>query len=243
MMTTLLLLASAQPAASPQNVTAGQLISKMFLRYHGVKSMTGNILLTIDDGRGKVRVESSFGFTEGSKMFMRQAKVDGQKASMFCVSDGEIVTYTRPEGLLDQRLTPLKEPVKIGEAVKTVQDLYGIAVGVMIDRSLPQDVMFGRRTDQEAIIGQLVNYHLDGKSQVGDREGFVVAGTYRSYAEALPRGLYRMVISEQGDLIQFILDEQVATPEGMTKLRWTWDVDAKIGVAPPDSAFRLPSAQ
>lgn len=243
MMTTLLLLAAAQPSASAQNLTAGQLVSKMFARYHAAKSMTGNILLTIDDGRGKVRVETSFGFTEGSKMFLRQAKVDGQKASMFCVSDGEIVTYTRPEGLLDQRLTPLKEPVKVDGVTKTIQELYGIAVGVMIDRSLPQDVVFARKTDMEAIIGQLINYQLDGKAQVGNREGYVVAGTYRSYAEALPRGLYRMVISEEGDLIQFVLDEQVVVPEGTTKLRWTWDVDAKIGVAPPDSAFRLASTQ
>ncbi|GAB4128328.1 MAG: hypothetical protein Fur0036_15140 [Fimbriimonadaceae bacterium] len=243
MMTSLLLLAAAQPMAAPQNLTPGQLISKMFARYHGAKSLTGNILLTIDDGRGKVRVETSLGFTEGSKMFVRQAKVDGQKASMFCVSDGRIVIYSRPESLLDQRQVPLSEPVTVGDETKTVQDLYGIAVGVMIDRSLPQDVVFARKTDMEAIIGQLVNYQFDGKAQVGEREGLVVTGTYRSYAEAPPRGLYRMVISEAGDLIQFVLDEQVTTPEGVARLRWTWDVDVKLGVSPPDSAFRLPSTQ
>jgi hypothetical protein len=259
MLTTLALaIAFVQPA--PQQVNpASQLVSKMLAYYTDAQSLTGTILYTATDGQGKVQLQTTLQFERPSKLYIRQSKPGGGQ-QWLVTSDGKYFSYDAPGHLLGvrqgsglvtgvegSRTTRLVEKVQQIDGVLDVGRIYAVAAYASLgDRSVPLDVAIGRKEDLKHDVLMWMTVESGGKVQVNGVDANLVKGGWRPYgdmkaANGQPPGLYEMIITDDGKLLRYQVEQWIAADRGTPpfKLRETWDVDLTVNGKANSSLFKL----
>ena len=214
--------------------TAGALISKMFERYAYAKTLAGTIRTTQVSGSTSLITNTSLAYERPSKLRLEQSRkaYDGLKVKTL-VSDGRTFRYTPPERIITE--TPfLREPVQPpNRAAQTVADLYLILAADLPDRAPALDAAIARSEDLQYFKDQLASFKLEGREKVGDREANVIVGDWRESEDTPVAGTYRMLITDDGDLVRYVLLLNVLVPidpnqrngdKQQRKVTTTWDV-------------------
>ena len=218
--------------------TAGALVSKMFERYAYAKTLAGTIRTTQVAASVKLVTDTNLAYQRPSKLRLEQRRktIDGLQEKAL-VSDGQIFRYTPPERIITA--TPfLREMVQPpNREPQTVADLYLVLAGDLPDRSPALDAAIARPDDLRYFMNQLATFRLTGKEKVGDGEAYVVEGDWRESDTTRVSGTYRLLITEAGDLLRYVLLLNVAAPSDPNKplgakeqltVTTTWDVSLMV---------------
>ena len=229
--------------------TAGSLVSKMFERYAYAKKLGGTIRTSQVAGSTVLVTDTSIAYERPSKLHLEQRRKtsEGVKEKIL-VSDGRTFRYTPPERIITA--TPfLREPVQPpNRAAQTVSDLYLVVAGDLPDRSPALDAAIGREDDLQYFKNQLATFKLDGREKVGDREANVIVGAWRESDTTPVSGSYRMLITDEGDLVRYVLllNMQVPVdpnqPQGVKQtigITTTWDVALTVDPTLKPDAFNV----
>ncbi len=223
-------------AVQDTEITSGQVISKVFARYDQLSKATGSIQFVQSYGNISVTVSTKVQFEMPDKVYLYQERKSSNPGSVIVTSDGKHFSYHLPPD----------EPTSIGkrlvetvvQAAKTYdcRDIYAVAAGGLLDRSVPLDLLFGRRSDMALFRDQLDT--IEPVQMSG--ENFVITGRWREYKTAIPAATYRLEVTPEFDIIRYTL-RQPFQIEGMgtQDLVSDWKTDLKPGGVPEAALFRL----
>jgi hypothetical protein len=111
------------------------------------------------------------------------------------------------------------------------------------DKSPALDMMISRLDDLKVLKAMWGPMVVRGRTKVRDVEANLVEGTYRLGGFGGPlQGRLTMVITDDGDLLQYGQQEMVAAPGGTSapfSLTTTWDCDVKVNATPNPSLFTV----
>ena len=247
------LLASLVFAQAPSRPpTAGDLVSRMFARYYGARSLSGSIRTTQVAGDASVVTETSLVYERPSRIRLAQRQRSSQiDRSGFLVSDGDRFAYTPPSRV--QGASPfLMEPVKPeGRAAQSLGDLYAVVAADLPDRSPVLDALVARTDDLKYFKNQLATWNLAGKETIDGKTANVVEGEWRESEAQRPSGRYRLSLSDDGDLLRYVLTQKFAPPASNSDLKnpiasdtqvtvvTTWNVTIELNAPVKPNAFVL----
>jgi hypothetical protein len=227
------------PAANP---SPAALVSKMIARYAEAKTVVGTITFVNSASGRSVRIDTQLQLERPSRLFLRQATASQPPQTWLVTSDGEFFSYDRPEGLLG-RAQRLIEPVKAGDQLLKVADIYSAAGGSLADRSPPLDLAIGRLVDLQALRNSWATLEYKGRTTFRGATVHVVAGQHRDAVELPASGTFEMLIGDDGDLLRYTHRNIVAAPREYNvapiEVTAVWDADLKVNGPVDPNLFRV----
>jgi len=227
---------------SPQQPEAKDLLAKMMARYHDAKTLVGKIHLTVSAQNQSVSMDTVVQFELPSKVYIKQQKNvanpdPDQPNTWLVTSDGRNFTYDAP--IVANSLGHTTRGTRLGESVfnatynitNDVRSIYLAAGKSLGDRSMPLDVAIGRKEDLVYRRNQWVDYNVTGQKEVNGKTAYIVSGNYRDYASAPSTGVYQIVLTAEGDILQYVEKTKIALDsQGSQVVTLTnqWDVDLTV---------------
>ena len=243
------LAALSQGAAPPP--TAAGLVSRMLARYASAKSLTGSVRTTQVAGTASVVTETSLAYERPSRIRLAQhQKSTLIDRSRFLVSNGDWFAYSPPDRLMSA--APLVERVRPekGQA-QTVGELYSVIAGDLPDRSPVLDVLVARKDDMTYFANQLARFSLAPKETIAGTQANVVEGDWRESDTVDVSGRFKLYISDEGDLLRYVLTQKFAAPAGnsargnpvagdsLITVVTTWDTKIELNAPVKSDTFAL----
>jgi outer membrane lipoprotein-sorting protein len=214
MLTSAVLAAVMLARQEPQSPSAAQLISKVLARYANAQTLEGTVTLTQTARGFAVKTVTQLAYERPSKILLVQRQGGSQPKASQLVSNGEKFVYTRPDQLITQN-DYLGELVKPDERrpAQTVGDLYAIIASGLPDRAPLLDLLVARHDDMVFVSKQFRTLSYAGRVQFGDRSVQVVKGNWKEN-EAVEGGVgeYELYITDEGDLVRYVLKQKYAVP-------------------------------
>ncbi len=225
----------------PAKASPGQIISNMISKLYDAKTLTGTIRFTVQVSGDSVVTDTTVQYEKPSKMYIKQVRGGFEPKTWLVTCDGKIITYSAPKLPWMDKGERLAEPVKQGDKVLSVRELYGIVTQSLGDRSAPLDLVFGRTEDLQYLRNQWATLEYKGIETVNGEEVHVILGDWREYGEAKISGRFRMYINKTFDLRQYALSEMMApdTRSNAVQLTSLWDVKLEINGKPNPDLFRV----
>lgn len=245
----LAVVAARQDAPPP---SAAALISNMFGKYVGAKTLEGTIALTQSARGVAVKTTTALAYERPSRIVLVQRQGGTSPKSSQIVSNGEKFVYSRPDQLITQN-DFLGELVKPDERrpAQTVGDLYTIVASGLPDRSPILDIMVARREDLEFVKNQFRSFSYAGRAQLGTVNVHVIKGKWKEN-QMLEAGVgdFELYISDEGDLVRYVLKQIYAVPGAIQNGRRipagdpievvsTWDASVVVNGAIKPEKFAL----
>jgi len=251
MSTTLALIAVLAGGTSLGDPNAKQLIEKMLGHYYSAKSVVGTIMLTVASGNQSAKMETVLQYERPGKFYLFQQKDESHRSKdeqwrWMVTGDGKEFSYDAPDvstslgtGNAGTRLKETQTNPRTGKPMD-IGDIYLAAGKSLGDRSMPLDIAIARRDDMLFRKNQWMDYAVTGKNTLRGVEGFRISGGLRENLGAAQMGSYQMVVSEEGDLLQYVEQMKVAVGEGKSVLVTSqWDVNLKVNATVEPSLFKV----
>lgn len=249
MITIALALASFAVTRQAALPTGGQVISTMLARYSGLTSLTGTIRLLVQakgsTGSVAEEVDTVVQFQSPNKLYVRQDRSAPHAKTWVVSSDGAQFSYNYPEGQGRHAVsTRLIEPVKSLDCAH----IYAAASLSLGDRSAPLGIAINWTDELRRIAANWPTHDLAGEVEVEGLKVWKVSGKFTEMPGGPMVGEYYLVISKQGDLLEYATQQQIATPTGIrnsvdihhpTTLTQTWEVHLEPNGKPIPSLFKL----
>lgn len=224
--------------------TAGALMTKMFAKYAGAKTIAGTVRWTQSALGKSVVVGSEVQIQRPDKVFLRQNRTGSEARGWLLTSDGNLFSYDRPEGIRGR--DRFVENVHVHDASHDVDlkvgDLFIAAGKSLGDRGVPLVVCFARSDDLRAVRDCWPTFRLAGKRKVGEVEANAVLGdlgevfTTRD-AEGNPVdrlrkiGTFELYLTDQGEIIRYVEKQTMQIPQAtkdVFEVVSTWDCSLTI---------------
>jgi outer membrane lipoprotein-sorting protein len=144
----LALLAPQDTASDP--LSPGNLISKMFAKYHSATRIRGTVVTTVKYGDSTLTITSTLQIERPSKVYLLQVSPLAADRRYLVTSDGVLFSYDKPISRVDEELNAkgrLVEPVDGPLGKLSAADIYRAATESIAERSLPLDVAFAHSAD------------------------------------------------------------------------------------------------
>lgn len=220
------LLLSSLLAAQEAPPTAASLVSKMFARYYGAKTLTGTVRTTQTANQTSVVTDTALSYERPSMIRIEQTQKGPTVAkTRMIVSDGAQVAYTPPERIVAPPPF-LVEPVAAPDgSTRTIGDLYTLVASDLPDRSPLLDAMIARPDDLKYFANQLASFSLKGRVKIDGREVNLIEGDWRETDlrnkgdadrhvgdASYVRDTFKLYISDAGDLVRYELVQHFGAP-------------------------------
>ncbi|RYH14649.1 MAG: hypothetical protein EON57_00015 [Alphaproteobacteria bacterium] len=190
-------------------------------RYYGAKSLEGTVTLTQSARGVSVRTVTNLAYERPSKILLVQKQGGSTPKSSLLVSNGEKFAYSKPERLMSQSdfLGELVKPDDRRPA-QTVGDLYAIVATGLPDRSPLVDFLVARTVDLVYVKNQFRKYKYVGRTQIGQQNLHTIKGTWKEN-DLVEGGVgnFELYISDEGDLVRYVLRQLYAVPGGVVNGR------------------------
>lgn len=239
------LLRSAPAADVP---TGGQVITNLFARYSNLNSLTGTIKLTVSakapTGSATEVINTVLQYEKPNKLYLRQERSAPHAKVWLVTSDGTKFSYTYPEGYARHAVTDrLVEPC--GQL--DVAHIYAATSLSIGDRSAALGIAISWMDELRRISAEWTTYDLAGEVTYNGAQAWKVTGTYRENPLGGVTGNYYLVVSKQGDFLEYGTQQQIATPTGPTTsdsshptlLTQTWAAQLTPNGKPDPDLFTL----
>lgn len=224
-----------KPSVSPKD-----LLSKMFARYAGAKTLRGRITLTTTAMNQSGQLVTDIQYEYPAKIYIRQQKNVGNGRSWLLVSNGKAFSYDAPE------LSGVSEGERLAERTKAlgkefgVKEIYGVGAPNLGDRSTPLDILIGRNEDLKLASSQWVTLKYQGTTEYGGGNVHVIIGDWRFKPSEPASGQFRIYVTDEGDLKQFARAEKVGSATGVkADVLFVWDVQAEVNAKVDQSVFKI----
>ncbi len=231
--------------------SARDLIQKMLTVYHGAKTMTGTIKLTVSTTSGSASLDTALQFERPSKFYLRQRKLvanpDPEQPTEWLVSsDGKLFSYPVPNDKYANAMgVRLVEPVANPRAgsIHDLASIYAAASKSIGDRSMPLDIAIAARGDLVYRRAQWATYAVVGEKQVRGKKANLISGDFRQYSGAVVTGIYQMAVTDTGELLQYVEVTNVAVGDGpnsqTVRITSQWEVDLTINGKVDPTLFKV----
>lgn len=234
-------------SAISEQERAAVLLGEVWARYAAAPSLDGTLRTHIfENGRQISTIDTRLSFVrEGAgRIFIKQeywklSDPAGTREEYLVTGDGQYLSYNMPfqtfnrEEHQHRRLTE-----EIGGTDASVGGQYAIVVNSIKDRSVPLDIAIGRDADLEVLKKTWGEIRLVEDATAPDGAK-VIVGKFALYPESGYIGDFRMVVSEQNDLLMYET-QLVWLIEGMhIPVRTVYEVDLKVGANIPPERFKV----
>jgi hypothetical protein len=120
--------------------------------------------------------------------------------------------------------------------------------GLPLHPAAPLDIAISQHDALKAFVDQLASVADQGDATINGHTAHLIGGDWRQYADAPVSGVYQLAITDEGDLLRFILKEKVAdagldangsvirTP--VIDVTTTWNIDLKVNGTVDESLFK-----
>lgn len=217
----------------------GKLLTEVFQRYADAKTMMGHIKLSQSARGVTIYVETDVAFSLPSLLRVRQVKGGSDPRQWLMISDGANFTYDRADSTFGSPRPT--EPVEQKAGRQEVKGMYGTGAVALADRSAPLDIAFARNVDLREVLSHWGNMAFGKRMKVRDIDVNVIEGDYMEVPGADPTGTFALAISDQGDILQYVVKNRYAVPsQPQEKIEVTslWDVDLKVDVEVDPKVFK-----
>lgn len=225
----------AQPQVSPR-----ELLSRMFARYAGAKSLVGHITLTASAMNQSGTLSTELQYEYPNKIYIRQKKNVGNGRGWLLVSDGKYFTYDAPSlpGVDEQKR--LLEKTQFLDKKLGVKEIYATGAANLGDRSTALDILIARNEDLRFITSQWATMQYSGTKDYDGVKVHVIIGSWRQNEVSPANGQFRIYVTDEGDLRQFAKSEKVGLDVGQTTdVLFVWDVKAEVNGKVDPSLFSV----
>ncbi|HLK15036.1 MAG TPA: hypothetical protein VKT78_09535 [Fimbriimonadaceae bacterium] len=220
----------------------------MLARYSGLTSLTGTIRLLVEakapTGSVGEEVDTTLQYQAPNKLYVRQDRSAPHNKTWIITSDGDKFSYNIPDNQeRNATTTRLIEPVKNLQ----ISEIYAAASGSIGDRSAALGIAISWDKELRRIAASWPTHELAGEVEVNGTKAWKVIGRYTEALGGQQIGDYYMIVSKQGDLIEYAQRQYIATPvDGVhrdpdhpTVLTQTWQVHLEPNGTPIPSLFTL----
>lgn len=229
----------AAPAELPR---ASDLVSKCLARYSDCKTMTGTIRMVQQAGETRVAIETVLQYEKPSKLYVMQTKYAGESWKWAITSNGEQFSYNAPLELPphDPRIR-LVEPVKSGNKVLDVRDIFAVGSSTLGDAGFPLVAVLGTPPAVRRALDEWAGMQTTDRTRVGEQDAYVIVGQWRDGAKAQPTGRFRLVIGTEGDLFSYEKEETVSFHPDLAPMvvRTEWSVRVQPNGTVNPALFRV----
>lgn len=221
---------------------ASDLVSKCLARYGSCNTLTGTIRMVQQAGEARVSIETVLQYEKPSKLYVMQTKYAGESWKWAITSNGEQFSYNAPLDLPphDPRIR-LVEPVKSGNKVLDVRDIFAVGSSTLGDVSFPLIALLGTPAAIRKSLDEWAGMQTTGRTRVSEQEAYVIVGQWRDGPTAQPTGRFRIVIGTEGDLYSYEKEEVVAFHPDLPpmQVRTEWQVRAEPNGKVNPALFRV----
>ncbi|MHB8635058.1 MAG: hypothetical protein ACYC96_01135 [Fimbriimonadaceae bacterium] len=237
-------------AAPPQADTpnGGQIISKMLAHYSGLTTLTGNIRLVVQakapTGSVAEEVDTTVQYQQPNKLYIRQDRSPPHAKTWLVTSDGSHFSYNFPEGSGRHALSD-----RLVETVNAldVTQIYAAASLSVGDRSAPLGIAICWKDELRRIVANWPTHDFSGEVEYNQVKAWKVVGKFTEVPGGTVAGDYYLIISKQGDLLEYATRKEFATPTSPTRrdvehptvLTQTWHVALVPNGKPVPSLFTV----
>ena len=239
----------------------GVLVSKMLARYYGANTIAGALTYEqsatdpSDNKKFTIQGSTKVQIQRPNKLYIYQtSNLPGAGAGRI-ISNGQRFLYNIPQdtreltrtlGNDNQLNSQLIEDVvqfdysQQKNNVLDVAQMYTIGSGGLpLHPAAPLDIAVSRRDALKAFSEQLATVNDQGAATVNGKSAHLISGDWRQYAEAPVSGTYQLAITDDGDLLRYILTERVDpagadASGGVVRMNQsidvttTWNVDLSV---------------
>ena len=228
--------------------SGGQVISMMLARYNRLTSLTGNIKLLVQakasTGSVGEEVDTVVQYQCPNKLYVRQDRGAPYSKTWVVSSDGARFSYNYPEGQGRHSVSSrLIEPVKDLDCAH----IYAAASLSLGDRSAPLGIAISWTDELKRIAANWPTHNLAGEVEFEGLKVWKVIGKFTEMPNGPKVGDYYLIISKQGDLLEYGTQKKIATPlannrvdtDHPTVLTQTWQVHLEPNGKPIPSLFTV----
>jgi outer membrane lipoprotein-sorting protein len=194
----------------PDTPNGSQLVSLMLRRYNEANTVSGTVQLVQRAQNQSITVQTELQYERPSKIYIKQVQTGANARQALIVSDGVRFAYDRPEGVLGRER--FVEPVKQGNSVMTVAEMYNAAQYSLVSKSPALDMIIARVDDLRTLRSQWGSINLRDERKVNGVTVYTVVASKRSVPNAAPSGSMEMHITEAGDLVRYVEKEMIMIP-------------------------------
>ncbi|CAN5597600.1 hypothetical protein BH11ARM2_BH11ARM2_34730 [soil metagenome] len=204
--------------------SGGPLISQMLARYAAAQTVQGTIITTQSARGVKVTTRTEIAIEKPAKVRIAQTRDGSQGGTWLVVSDGRMVGYPRPKGVFGkERFT---DPVQGG-----LEDIYTAVQNSLGEKSVPLNIVMGRKGDLMAFVGMLTPTKLGDKATLNGETVQIVNAEFRDAPGRATRGPIAMAITPTGELRRLVQKEKIIIAEvksGEIEITTAYDVNLKL---------------
>lgn len=198
------LLALSAPAQEAPS--AGPLISQMLSRYSGAQTAQGTIT-TLQSAKGvTVTTRTEVALEKPAKLRISQARDGSQGGKWLAVSDGVRLSYNRPQGAMGKD----RFIDAVDGGMDEVYTAFLLSIG---EKSIPLDIIVGRKGDLKAFVSMLSPMTLSGTTTIGGESVQLASGKFRKGPDLPFVGTITLAITPSGDLKRLSQKETFNVPE------------------------------
>lgn len=225
----------------PAKVSAGELISKAMVRYLEASTLSGTIK-TVQEAKGvSIAIDTDIQFDRGtSRIYLRQGKGGSDPREFLLVSNGKEFTFDRPMEALGQ--SRFREWVTQDGRTQTVELIYGAAIKSLLERSAALDLLVGREPDLRDLRDHMGTKSITQTMTVNRKPAYVVDGAWHDMPGAEATGTFRMVLTEDGDLLKMVKVQRYRVPDKIKEtllITTTWTVNVQVNGKVDDRLFTV----
>jgi len=240
---------------------AGALVSKMLSHYYSANTISGNMTYQqsavdpIQNQKFAIHGSTKVQIERPNKLFIVQTSDLPGAGNGRIVSNGQRFLYNVPQDTRELTRTLGSDSQLSGQLIEDVvqfdynsqtknildvAQIYTVgSAGLPLHPAAPLDIAISRHDALKAFSDQLASVSDQGTSTINGKSAHIVTGDWRQYVDAPVSGTYQLAITDDGDLLQYILNEQVE-PAGADSrggvvrmaqsisVTTTWNVDLAV---------------
>ncbi|MCW5938962.1 MAG: hypothetical protein KF884_04525 [Fimbriimonadaceae bacterium] len=231
-MTSLLFFTLNQDSALTE---AGELVSKMFSKYHGAGRISGRSESVVEVGDEKFKITTELDLERPLRLRILQTVNLAKGRRFMVVSDGIRFAYDKPV-----ERPALDTEGRLYEAVAdgmTLGDMYRVASGSLAERNVMLDVAIADRRDLSLLRDQWVGLEAVGEAETGGMTVKKVIGQWRKFAGEAVSATLELWITPEGDLKRLAIKQLPGA--GAVSASRVWEIDLKTGVDIDEKVFEV----
>ncbi len=231
MSVTALCLALLSQDAAPALPTATDVMSRLFARYHGAKTVVGTAVSTITVGDTVITIATDLQVERPNKVYIRQTvREDGRV--FLLVGDGKTFSYGKPVGTEAIDADRSSRLIETHFPYMTLGDVYRAAARSLAERSIVLDLAVADTRDMALLRDQWATIDLTGTVEQGGETLYRIVGQWRPNAVEPVSANFGLFVTKDGDLRRYVIEQLPGAGALSASRQWSVDLQIDAPVKP-----------
>jgi len=223
-----------------ESTTPKALIEGMFKRHYVAKTIQGSIVSVQTALGARVNLRTDLAIKNPDKFRIAQARDGSRAASWLSVSDGNVFSYDKPDGVKGK--PRFAELVTQNGKKLSNRDMYQVVANTIGDKHAAIDIAFGRTDDLRGLTNRWgKEWKYEGETTVGGRKGYRISSSMRPFIEAEYWDKVEMVIDADFNLLEYKTSQRILVDKATEPVIVVTDsiVNFAVDGDIPDGIFKL----